>query len=162
MCPRLRRQIGQKKKRDGGGGGGFVFCTTLSPRRKLVGTHNNTKYMKQCFHVLVAAVSHSNRGYKFRQFGNIKGRTLGWIVVKFLDFTLANGLRVSQKARGKCSCFWFGWNSREKARWSDRISRSLAQKICWEWRVCKEGKLERHYFVLTLFLLFFFAFVLQA
>lgn len=66
--------IGQKKKRDGGGGG-FVFCTTLSPRRKLVGTHNNTKYMKQCFHVLVAAVSHSNRGYKFRQF--VKGRALG-------------------------------------------------------------------------------------
>lgn len=77
-------------------------------------------------------------------------------LVEFLDITLTNGLRVSQKARRRCPRFWSGWNSWKKARWSNRISRSLAQKICWEWSVCKEGKLERHLFlsVCTAFLYF--------
>ena len=40
--------------------------------------------------VLVAAVSRSNRGYKFSEFGKYGKNS--WIVVKFLDFALANGL----------------------------------------------------------------------
>lgn len=81
-----------------------------------------------------------NRGYKPRRDTR---RSLLPVTQQFqglsLAFAVKNGLWISQKTRRKSSCFWFSWNSGEKTSRSHWIFSSLATKIRWKWRVCKEG-----------------------
>ena len=87
-----------------------------------------------------------NRGYKPRRDTR---RSLLPVTQQFqglsLAFAVKNGLWISQKTRRKSSCFWFSWNSGEKTSRSHWIFSSLATKIRWKWRVCKEGIIKKVY-----------------
>lgn len=54
-----------------------------------------------------------------------------------------DGLGISQKTRWKGPSCWLSRNSREKARGSHWVSRTLAQKVCWKWRIRQDGKISR-------------------